>query len=84
MKCKGMGATKYSMDRSILRYNEGACNGFYEKEHLAFHITAKTIDFIQMYNVRFSKGEFADISSGMRDMILEPNTFEKNSVRRTF
>jgi len=38
----------------------------------------------ERYNVRFSKGEFANISSGMRDMILEPNTFEKNSVRRTF
>ena len=36
------------------------------------------------YNVRFSKGEFPNISSGMRDMILESNTFEKNSVRRTF
>ena len=38
----------------------------------------------ERYNVRFSKGEFANISSGMRNMILEPNTFEKNSVRRTF
>ena len=36
------------------------------------------------YDVRFSKGEFANISSRMRDMMLESNTFEKNSTRRTF
>ena len=31
------------------------------------------------YNVHFSKVKFANISSGIRDMILEPNTFEKNT-----
>ena len=39
-------------------------------------------DYVR-YNVHFSKVKFANITSGIKDMILEPNTFEKNSARRS-
>ena len=38
----------------------------------------------KIYNVIFSKVKLVNISSGMRDMASESNTFEKNSARRTF
>ena len=34
--------------------------------------------------MQFSKVKFMHISSGMRDMILEPNTFGKKSVKADF
>ena len=47
-------------------------------------LLCRRIFHFPIYNVHFSKVKFANISSGVRDMILESNTFEKNSARRTF
>ena len=51
-----------------------------EKNFKIFFLT----NLIKGYNVHFGKVKFENISSGIRDMILEPNTFGKNLARRTF